>query len=76
MSRLVAAMEDEGLVRRGWNGADACSVVPHATGTGRRVLERARELRLSVLESLLSQAKPEELATVRAPAGIVDRHVL
>jgi hypothetical protein len=37
------------------------------------VLERARELRLSLLESLLSQASARELATVRAAADIVDR---
>ena len=58
MSRLVAAMEGEGLVRR----------VPHGSG--------ARELRLSLLESLLSKASPREIETVRAAAEIVDRPVL
>ena len=76
MSRLVAAMEGEGLVRRERHGTDARSVVLHATAKGRRVLERARDLRLSLLESLLSTASAEELATVRAAAAIVDRHVL
>jgi DNA-binding MarR family transcriptional regulator len=73
MSRLVAAMEREGLVRRERHGSDARAVVLHATAKGRRVLERARELRLSLLESLLSQASARELATVRAAADIVDR---
>jgi DNA-binding MarR family transcriptional regulator len=76
MSRLVSAMEDEGLVRRAVNGADGRSVVLHATAKGRRVLERARELRLSLLEELLSRASAEELSTVRAAAAIVDRLVL
>jgi len=50
MSRLVAGMEEDGLVRRERHGTDARSVVLHPTPKGRRVLERARELRLSVLE--------------------------
>ena len=76
MSRLVAAMEGEGLVRRVPHGTDACAVVLHATAKGRRVLERARELRLSLLESLLDEASPREIETVRAAAEIVDRLVL
>ncbi len=76
MSRLVAAMEEEGLVRRERHGTDARAVVLHATAKGRRVLERARELRLSLLESLLSKATAREIATVREAAEIVDRLVL
>lgn len=76
MSRLVTAMEEEGLVRKARNGVDARSIVLHPTARGRRVLDHARELRLSALESLLSQATPAELATVRAAAVIVDRLVL
>jgi len=76
MSRLVTAMEGEGLVRRAPHGADGRSVVLHATARGRRVLDRARELRLAALEGLLSQASREELATVRTAAAIVDRLVL
>jgi DNA-binding MarR family transcriptional regulator len=76
MSRLVAAMEGEGLVRRERHGTDARAVVLHPTAKGRRILERARELRLSLLESLLSQATAGEIATVRAAAAIVDRVVL
>jgi DNA-binding MarR family transcriptional regulator len=76
MSRLVAGMEDDGLVRRERHGSDARSVVLHPTAKGRRVLDRARELRLSLLESLLAQASPDELATVREAARIVDRLVL
>lgn len=76
MSRLVAAMEEEGLVRRERHGTDARSVVLHPTAKGRRILERARELRLSLLETLLSQASAREIATVREAAEIVDRLVL
>jgi DNA-binding MarR family transcriptional regulator len=76
MSRLVAAMEEEGLVRRERHGTDARSVVLHPTAKGRRILSRARELRLSLLESLLSNATAREIATVREAAEIVDRLVL
>src|SRR4051794_28365431 len=68
MSRLVAAMEAERLVRRERHGTDARAVMLHATAKGRRVLERARELRLSVLESLLAQASSREVDTVRRAA--------
>jgi DNA-binding MarR family transcriptional regulator len=73
MSRLVAAMEEEQLVRREPHGTDARAVVLHATPKGRRVLERARETRLSLLESLLAQASPQEVNIVRRAADIVDR---
>jgi DNA-binding MarR family transcriptional regulator len=76
MSRLVAGMEAEGYVRRERHGTDARAVVLHATAKGRRTLERARELRLSMLEGLLARASPGELETVRAAADIVDRLVL
>jgi DNA-binding MarR family transcriptional regulator len=76
MSRLVAAMEAEGLVRRERHGTDARSVVVHATAKGRRILDRARELRLTLLESLLANATAHEIATVREAAEIVDRLVL
>jgi DNA-binding MarR family transcriptional regulator len=76
MSRLVAAMEEEGLVRRERHGTDARSVVLHPTAKGRRILERGRELRLALLESLLSSATAREIATVREAAEIVDRLVL
>lgn len=76
MSRLVAAMEGEGLVRREPHGSDARAVVLHATAKGRRALDRGRELRLSLLEALLEKASPRELETVREAADIVDRLVL
>jgi DNA-binding MarR family transcriptional regulator len=50
--------------------------VLHPTAKGRRILERARELRLGLLESLLANATAREIATVREAAEIVDRLVL
>src|SRR6266542_3332681 len=62
MSRLAAAMEEEGLVRRERHDTDARAVVLHATAKGRRVLDRGRELRLTLLESLLETATEREIA--------------
>lgn len=76
MSRLVAAMEEEGLIRKARNGSDARSVVLHPTAKGRRLLDRARALRLSALASLFAEATAEELETVREAAAIVDRLML
>ena len=76
MSRLAAAMEKEGLVRRERHDTDARAVVLHATLKGRRVLDRGRELRLALLESLLENATAREIAVVREAAEIVDRVVL
>src|SRR5437763_14302016 len=45
MSKLVSAMEDEGLVRRERHRHDARAVVLYATAKGRRTLDRARALR-------------------------------
>ena len=76
MSRLVAAMEEEGLVTRRPHEADARSVVLNATAKGKRVLDHGRELRLSALEDLLRGANAREVAVVEEAAKIVDRLVL
>jgi DNA-binding MarR family transcriptional regulator len=76
MSRLVAAMEEEGLVARRPHEEDARSVVLNATAKGRRVLDHGRELRLAALERLLEDASAREVGVVREAAKIIDRLVL
>jgi DNA-binding MarR family transcriptional regulator len=76
MSRLVAGMEEDGLVARRPHEHDARACVLSATRKGRRLLERGRELRLSALERLLAGASARELAVVSEAAEIVDRLVL
>jgi DNA-binding MarR family transcriptional regulator len=75
MSKLVAAMEREGLVRRSPHATDGRSIRLHATAKGRRILERGRERRLALLESLLAGADGTEVRTVRAAAAIIERLV-
>src|SRR5919204_5288215 len=68
MSRLVAGMEDEDLVKRTPHASDGRSVRIAATTRGRRILQRARERRLARLVELLEHADDREVAVVREAA--------
>jgi DNA-binding MarR family transcriptional regulator len=48
----------------------------HATAKARRVIERGRERRLALLESLLDDASAREVEIVRQAAEIVDSRML
>jgi DNA-binding MarR family transcriptional regulator len=73
MSKLVAAMEREELVRRRPHATDGRSALLEATAKGRRILQRGRERRLALLESLLDGASANEVAVVHEAAEIVER---
>jgi DNA-binding MarR family transcriptional regulator len=73
MSKLVGAMEREGLLRREPHRTDGRAVVLRATAKGRRILERGRERRLDLLEALLADATPAELESVRRAAAVIER---
>ncbi len=76
MSRLVAAMEEEGLVRRAPHEGDARSVRLHATPKARRLTERGRARRTAYLDELFAGLTKHEREIVREAAEIVDRAVL
>ena len=73
MSRLVDAMEREGLVRRERDPDDARAIRIEATAKGRRILERGRARRLDLLEALLADASAAEIEAVRTAAAVVER---
>ena len=73
MSRLVDAMEREGLVRRERDATDGRSIRLEATAKGRRILERGRARRLDLLETLLADATAAEVEAVRTAADVVER---
>jgi DNA-binding MarR family transcriptional regulator len=75
MSKLVAAMEVEGLVRRRPHETDARAIRLQATPRARRILERGRARRVELLESLLADATPREVTAVRAAADVLERVV-
>lgn len=72
MSRLVAALEREGLVRRVADVTDGRAVRLHATPKARRILRRGRARRTALLESLLREATPREIAVVAEAARVVE----
>lgn len=73
MSRLVAAMEGEGFVRRERHEHDARSVRLHPTAKARRLLERGRARREGVLEELFGRLSAADRATVDGAAAIIER---
>jgi DNA-binding MarR family transcriptional regulator len=73
MSRLVTALEREGLAVREPHAADGRAVVVAASPEGRAILERGRERRIAELAELLDGLGPNELDTLGAAALIVER---
>jgi DNA-binding MarR family transcriptional regulator len=73
MSRLVAALEAEGLVRRERHEGDARAVWLHATPKARRILERGRARREEVLEQLFASLPAADRAAVDRAAAIIER---
>jgi DNA-binding MarR family transcriptional regulator len=72
MSRLVSAMEQEGLVRREPHEDDARSVRLHATPKARRILERGRARREETLDELFARLAAADRQTVRRAAAIIE----
>jgi|SRR5579884_1157021 len=75
MSKLVTAMEGEGLLRRYPDVNDARAIRIEATAKGRRILERGRERRLDLLEQLLADSSEEDVSAVRRAASVVERAI-
>ena len=73
MSRLVTALEREGLVRRYPDVNDARAIRLEATAKARRILERGRARRLDVLEGLLVEASFTEVEAVRSAAEVLEQ---
>ena len=75
MSKLVSALEAEGLVRREPDPNDARAVRLQATPQARRILERGRARRTEYLDSLFAELTVREREIVRRAAEIVNRLV-
>jgi DNA-binding MarR family transcriptional regulator len=73
MSRLVSALEAEGLVARTGDADDARRVVVSATPAGVRTLENARARRVASLTEVLERIPPDEEARVAEAVGILER---
>jgi len=73
MTRIVQALEQDGLVRRESDPDDGRVTRLHATAKGERVLWRGRERRVANLAGLLSGLSAAEVAQVRKAAELVER---
>jgi DNA-binding MarR family transcriptional regulator len=73
MTRIVQALEADGLVRRERDAEDGRIHRLHATAKGRRVMQRGRERRIESLAALLARLSPDEVARVREAAELVER---
>ena len=72
MSRIVAGLEEEGLVRREPDEQDGRRAHIHATVAGRKLLERARDRRVEQLAGWLEGLPAAERARLAQAVGILE----
>ncbi|MGE5233872.1 MAG: MarR family winged helix-turn-helix transcriptional regulator [Acidobacteriota bacterium] len=72
MSRLVAALERDGLVRRAPDPEDRRAVRLEATARGARLLEAGRRRRVARLTRLLDGRSHDERRTLAAAAALIE----
>jgi DNA-binding MarR family transcriptional regulator len=75
MSRMVKAMEDEGLVVRRDSPDDGRVVLVRATGRGRQVLEKARARRVEVLARSLASLSARDRARLERGVAVLEEVV-
>jgi DNA-binding MarR family transcriptional regulator len=73
MTRLVAAMERDGLVDRRPDAEDGRVAWIHASPKGIRILHAARERRVATLAADVAALDPAERALLAAAAGAIER---
>lgn len=71
MTRIVNALEEQGLVARTKNAADARSTHLSATPTGRQLLMEGRERRVRALATQIAELNPSDRATLQEAAEIL-----
>jgi DNA-binding MarR family transcriptional regulator len=73
MTRLVAAMERDGIVVRSPDPDDRRAVWIEATAAGRRLLLDRREGRLALMRSLLATVRPKDRKALAKAATLIER---
>jgi DNA-binding MarR family transcriptional regulator len=73
MTRVIAVLEERGLVMRAPHLTDRRQVVLTVTDEGRAVVQRARRRRDAWLAKRLKELSPQERATLRAAAPILEK---
>jgi len=73
MTKLIQALEADGLVARKTDPHDKRAIRLRPTAKGRRILQKARRLRIRDLTSLLQSLNPEEIATLDKASRIMEK---
>ena len=73
MTRVIAALEELGLVMRAPHATDRRQVVLTVTARGREVVQQSRRLREEWLAQRLRELTPQERAALRAAAPILEK---
>jgi DNA-binding MarR family transcriptional regulator len=73
MTRVIAALEERGLVMRASHPTDRRQVVLTVTVQGRVVVQQTRQLREAWLAQRLRELSHQERATLRAAAPILEK---
>ncbi len=73
MTRVIAVLEERGLVIRAPHATDRRQVVLTVTGSGQAVVQQSRRLREAWLAKRLHELTPEERAILRAAAPILEK---
>jgi DNA-binding MarR family transcriptional regulator len=73
MTRVIAALEERGLVMRAPHATDRRQVVLTATDTGNEVVQQSRRLREAWLAQRLRELTPQERALLRQAAPILEK---
>jgi DNA-binding MarR family transcriptional regulator len=73
MTRVIAVLEERGLVRREPHATDRRQVILTVTDDGRNVVERVRRRREAWLAQRLQELTPDERQALRAAAPILEK---
>jgi DNA-binding MarR family transcriptional regulator len=73
MTRVIAVLEEHGLVVRAPHASDRRQVVLTATEQGKEVVQHSRRLREAWLAKRLRELTPEERAVLRQAAPILEK---
>ena len=73
MTRVIAVLEERGLVRREPHATDRRQVVLTVTDEGRDVVQRVRRRREAWLAQRLQELTPDERQILRAAAPILEK---
>jgi DNA-binding MarR family transcriptional regulator len=73
MTRVIAALEERGLVMRAPHPTDRRQVMLTATDQGNELVHQSRRLRDAWLAQRLRELSPAERATLRAAAPILEK---